>query len=162
MKMSSYENYTRFFGYSPNDPEMSALLDSLNISERPEYEDSPDACLSNEGIPVALTFGGSSDYREYYGIPKGCGTMVLECIRFYSSKNTENRPAYRGTMPCGIDIEGTPDKLTEKLGSPDFNDKTYAKRVLSWANVNGLGIDVVLTEDDKHIEFIDMEPMRID
>lgn len=158
--MKNFNECLSLLGYSPNDVKISEWLNSLDISERPRYEDSPVKWLNQTAVGLTLMFEGKLGYEESHGKAGGSEPMVLSGIRFYGPLNTDSFMAYKGKLMLDLDFQCDLKKFLDKLGKED-SQGGISRKVLIWKNIQDLEVGIVLTKDQKNIEYIDVLPRRI-
>lgn len=159
--MKTFEECINILGCSPTDDRISQWLNSLDISERPVYEDAPVKWLSHTNTGLTFMFEGRVGYEETYGNSKAksTDTMVLKGLRFYGPMNSDSFKGYKGKLLFNLDFQCDLKKFKDKLGKED-REGGISKKILVWKDIQALEVSIVLTKDQGNIEYIDISPSR--
>jgi len=155
------EDAIQFFGYSSENKELDAYLTTLEISERPIFNENSEEWVLKREDGFILMFRAKHGYESLYGPVSSIGSMIFKQIRLYGPRNTDDFRPYQGKLPYGLHFERTLDEVKKILGNPDFEEEPNTpERVLVWNNFGGTEIGMVLTDDETHMSYLDIEPVK--
>lgn len=151
----------KFFGYPHENQDFDLYLTSLDIKERPKWEDNPIAYVSKEDSGFIFIFGNKSSYEKYHGKAVVGGQMIFEGIQLYGDKYKSTMLPYQLPLPFGLEFNMSLGSIKKVLGEPDLDHPSGPiNTVYIWRNFKRYSVGICCLPKDSGVVFFDIRPVK--
>jgi hypothetical protein len=161
------EDVIRFFGHTSDAGAFDAYLNSVDIAERPAFEENPSEWVERPANGVILIFNARHNYERLIGPASGQGSMVFGALRVYGTHNASGYTMYPFPLPGNFSFDLKQEQVTALFGAPSFDDEAAddEDRLLTWNGLAFAGgkydLSVVFSPHGGSVSFFTIKPVKV-